>query len=410
MKEPINEKKARPNTLIHNIGMLVSGDIENPILKGDSIFIKEGVIDRIGSYDELKDESIDLDIDIQEMTLCPGLIDAHIHPVIGDWTPRMKTLGWMEGALHGGVTTLISQGELLFPGRPRDASGAKALAILARKVYDKYRPGGVKAHCGALILEEGLTEDDIKEVANEGVWLFAEIGVGSLKDFDKISSLVRAARKYGFKVPVHFGPESIPGTSGLAVEDIIRLNPDVVAHFNGGPTAGALSEMKQVIENCICFLELVNTGNPRALSYAIDLVRGRGEFRRIILGSDTPSGQGVMPWAIIKLAVQISSLNGIPGALALSMATGNTANAYGLNTGMIKPGKEADLLVIDAPPGSQAKTALEAMAIGDCPFMGMVMVDGKVVSRTMKRILNTAKKVLINGQEEPRKPLEEILF
>ena len=54
-----------------------------------------------------------------------------------------------EGSLHGDVTTIISQGEHVFPGKPTDAPGVKALAILARKVYSTYRPGDVKAHGGA---------------------------------------------------------------------------------------------------------------------------------------------------------------------------------------------------------------------------------------------------------------------
>jgi len=401
MNKLISGKK-ETNTLIHNIGTLATGDIENPILEADAVLIKNGLILNVGSYEELKGESIDLDIDIRGMTLCPGLIDGHTHPNIGDWAPRVKVLGWMESALHAGVTTIISQGEAFFPGRPTDASGVKALTILARKVYDTYRPGGVKAHCGALLLEDGLTEDDIEEMAKEGVWLFAEIGLGGLKDFDKVNTLVQAARKHGFKIPMHFGPESAPGAKGLSNDDIIRLNPDVVVHFNGGPTACSFAEMKKVAENCSSFLEVISQGNPRALNYMVNSLRERGELGRIVLGTDSPTGIGFQPLAIIRLVAQISSLNEIPAAVALCMATGNTARAYGLNTGMVKPGKEADLLVMDAPPGSEGKTALEAMEFGDHPNMGMVMVDGKEISRTMRRALNTTKKVLINGQEDTR--------
>jgi len=406
----LTSRRKETNITIRNIGSLVSGDIENPIIEADSVFIRNGLIERVGFYEELKEESIDLDIDIQGMTLSPGLIDGHVHPNIGDWSPRVKVFGWMEGALHGGVTTLISQGEAPFPGRPNDAKGVKALAILANKVYRAYRPGGVKAHCGALLLEDGLTEEDIKEMAKEGVWLLAEIGLGGLKDLDKVSILVQAARKHGFKIPVHFGPAAVPGATGLTNEDVIKLNPDVIVHFNGGPTACSFSEMRKVAENCSSFLELICNGNPRALNYAVSLMRERGELGRITLGSDSPTGMGIHPLGLVRLVAQISSLNAIPAAVALCMATGNTAKAYGLNTGMVKPGKEADLLVIDAPLGSQAKVALEAIEIGDHPNMGMVMVDGKVVSRTMRRAFNTAKKVLINGEEDTRKALDEMFL
>ncbi len=395
-------------TLIHNIGTLVSGDIDNPVLPADSVLIRGKLIERIGSYDEFKAEKADYDIDIQGMTLCPGLIDGHSHPVIGDWTPRVKALGWMEGALHGGVTTLVSQGEHVFPGKPTDVAGVKALAILARKVYNNYRPGGIKAHAGALLLEEGLTEKDIEEMAKEGVWLFAEVGSGGLKDFGEIYKLAQTAKRLGFKIPAHFGPESVPGVKGLSTDEMIRFNPDIVSHFNGGPISCSFAEMKRVARECSAFLEMVANGNLKAAVYAVNLLRERNELHRIVLGTDSPTGLGVVPLGIIRLVAQISSLCDIAPAVALGMATGNTARAYGLNTGTVKPGKEADFLVIDAPPGSQSRTALEAIGYGDPPNMGMVMVDGRVVTRIMKRALNTARKVLVNGEPDPRKVSEEM--
>lgn len=400
-------ERNQTSALIHNIGTLVSGDIENPILKDDAVLIKGGLIDQVGHYEELEKQSVDLNIDIQGMTLCPGLIDTHTHPNIGDWVPRIKIFGWMDSSVHAGVTTLISQGEILVPGRPADVAGVKALAILAKKVFDNHRPSDVKAHCGALILEDGLTEGDIKEMANERVWLFAEIGLGGLRDFDKVNSLVQTARKYGFKIPMHFGPESVPGTKGgLSTDEIIKINPDVVVHFNGGPTSCSLSEMKKLAENCSSFLELISSGNDRAIGHAITLLRERGEFNRIILGTDSPSGAGFESVGIIRLISRISSLYEVPGAIVLAMATGNAARAYGLNRGLVKPGKEADLIAIDAPIGSQGKTALEAIEVGDRPNLGMVMIDGKVITRVPKRALPTGKKVLVNSEADPTRRID----
>jgi enamidase len=247
-------------------------------------------------------------------------------------------------------------------------------------------------------------------MAETGVWLFAEIGLGGLMDFEKISSLVRSARKHRFKIPVHFGPEAVPGSGALSIQEIVQLNPDILVHFNGGPTACSFSDMREVAERCSSFLELTCNGNPKALNYAIHLMRDRGELGRLTLGTDSPTGMGIHPLGIIRLVTQISSLNGIPPALALSMGTGNTARAFGLNTGMVIPGREADFVVLDAPFGSQGKTALEAMQLGDHSNMGMVMVDGKVIARTLRRALNTTKKVLIDGEEDPKNPLEEMFM
>ncbi len=395
--------------LIHNIGTLVTGDIDKPVLEEDSVLIKDGVIDRMGSYEKLKGEGVGTDIDIQGMTLCPGLIDTHCHIAVSDWTPRMKTVGWIESTVHGGTTTLISE-EAAFPGRPGGVLGAKAVAILLTKAYATYRPGGAKVHAGVLYLEEGMTEKDIREMADEGVWLLAEIGGGSLKDMGQIAHLVEVAKECGMIVPIRFGPASIPGTLGYTVEEILKVNPDIMSHINGGPIAASLDDVKLVAEKSSAFLQIVTLGNPKALNDVIGMVRERDELKRIILGSETPSGMAVMPLAMLRTATQISGLNGIPGEIALAMASGNAAIAHRLNTGIIEPGREADLIVIDTPPGSQAKSTLQAMGIGDCPHLGMVMVDGEILLRTSKRSLRPAKNVLVNGQAEPRKSKDEVLF
>ena len=64
------------------------------------------------------------------------------------------------------------------PGRPRDAEGVKALAVAARKCFEHYRPGGMTVYAGSIILEPGLTGNDLGEVAKLGVWL-AKAGFGA---------------------------------------------------------------------------------------------------------------------------------------------------------------------------------------------------------------------------------------
>ena len=60
------------------------------------------------------------------------------------------------------------------------------------------------------------------------------------------------------------------------------------------------------------------------------------------------------------------------------MATGNTARVYGLRAGVIEPGREADLCVVDAPVGSVGKTARDARRAGDLCGVSMVLIDGQV--------------------------------
>src|ERR1700688_790083 len=151
--------------VIRNVGLLLSGDIEQPILDADTIVAEAGRIKAIGKAKDLDISGAKLTIDAKGCALSPGLIDSHVHPVFGDWTPRQSQLGWIESFLNGGVTTMISAGEVHLPGRPRDVVGVKALAITAQRAFSAFRPGGVKVHAGAPVLEKGMVESDFKELA-----------------------------------------------------------------------------------------------------------------------------------------------------------------------------------------------------------------------------------------------------
>src|SRR5580698_2494661 len=141
---------------IKHVGLMLSGDIEKPILDADSIVAVDGRITAIGRASDLDVSGATTTIDAQGVALAPGLIDSHVHPVAGDWTPRQNQLGWIDSCLHGGVTTMISAGEVHTPGRPRDIVGLKAMAISAQRQFSNFRPGGVKVYAGAPVLEQGM--------------------------------------------------------------------------------------------------------------------------------------------------------------------------------------------------------------------------------------------------------------
>ena len=363
---------------IVNVGKLVSGDIERPLLDADAILIENGKIARVGKEREVITERCDVVIDVKGMVVAPGLIDSHAHVAIGDFTPRQMTVGYIESSMHGGVTTMISAGEVHVPGRPTDPSGVKALAILAAKAYSKFRPGGVKVYGGGLILEPGLTEKDFEEMAREGVKHTGEIGLGRVKIPDEAAQMVRWARKYGIKSMMHTGGTSLPEVPVISADDIIEVNPDVAAHINGGPTAPSLDDVKKLITKSEVGLELVQCGNLKVMIEAVKMARGEGALHRVILGNDAPSGTGVIPLGILRSISQLSSLANIPPEVAIAMATGNTARIYGLNCGVIEEGRDADLIVMDKPIGSVGGDALRALSVGDIPGIAMVMIDGEV--------------------------------
>ena len=127
--------------LVRNIGLMLSGRLEQPILDADCILAVDGKIAAIGREKDVDAEGAGTVVDAKGIALAPGLIDSHVHPVIGDYTPRQQQLSWIDSCLHGGVTTMISAGEVHLPGRPKDIVGLKALAIASQLAGKRRRPG-----------------------------------------------------------------------------------------------------------------------------------------------------------------------------------------------------------------------------------------------------------------------------
>ena len=386
--------------LLKNIGTILSGDIAKPVLEGDSILVDGPTIAGVGRESDLNKENVGRVLDINGATVAPGLIDSHCHVCVGDYTPRQFATNFIEGELHGGVTTVISAGEPHYPGRPKDAAGAKALAILTAKSYRNLRPGGVKVIGGGLILEKGLTENDFEEMAREGVSVVGEIGLGSVKQPEDAAPLVKLAKKNGMTVMMHTGGTSIPGSTTVTAAMVKATDPDVVSHINGGPTAIALSEVEMLVKETTYFLEIVQCGNPLIAVEAIKMIREQGAMDRVIIGNDMPSGTGVIPLGILRTLNLISSLGGVSGPEAVAMATGNTARCHKLNRGLVKEGYEADLIMMDTPMGSVGKDAVGAIEAGDIPGIGLVMVDGVVKAQVSRNTPPPVRKCVIGGPEQ----------
>ena len=367
-----------PKLMIKNIGTLVSGDISNLLLNADTLIIEGGLIQSIGNEKALNITGVDQVMDVGGMTITPGLIDSHCHPVIGDFTPRQKMLDFIESSLHGGVTTAISAGEVHLPGRPKDVAGTKALAILAAKSFANARPSGVKVLGGSIILEPGLQEKDFEELAREGVKVVAEIGLGGVKSPKEAAPMVKWAKKYGMVVMMHTGGTSIPGSATVSADDVIATDPDIVSHINGGPTAVSFAEAEKLIRKTDLILEIVHCGNSKMIVDVMKIVKEMKAYPRIIIGNDAPSGTGVIPLGILRVINFLASLCGVRAEEAIAMATGNTAKVYRLNRGVIEVGREADLVIMDSPLGSVGKDALSAIEAGDIPGIAAVLIDGQM--------------------------------
>jgi enamidase len=364
--------------VIKNIGLLLSGDIDQPILQADTIVVQDGLIAAVGKAADCDTAQADTVIDARQTCVAPGLIDSHVHPVFGDWTPRQNQLGWIESTMNGGVTTMISAGEVHLPGRPKDIVGLKALAITAQRAFDNFRPGGVKVLAGAPVIEKGMTEQDFKELAEAGVTLLGEVGLGSVKAGEEAQKMVAWARKYGIQSTIHTGGPSIPG-SGLIDKDVVlEADADVIGHINGGHTSLPEAHVCELCEKSSRAIEIVHNGNERVAIAAAQAALQLKCPHRVILGTDGPAGSGVQPLGILRLISLLSSIARIPAELVFCFATGNTARIRNLNCGLIEVGRAADFVFMDKAQHSAGRNLLDSVQLGDIPGIGMVMIDGLV--------------------------------
>lgn len=364
--------------LVKNIGLLLTGALENPISDADAVLSVDGKISAVGKLNELDTEGVDVTVDAMGSALCPGLIDSHVHPVIGDWTPRQSQINWIDSYMNGGVTTMISAGEVHLPGRPKDVVGLKAMAITAQRAFSNFRPGGVKIHAGAPVLEEGMVEEDFKELSEAGVKLLGEVGLGGVKQGDEAKKMVGWARKYGIQSTIHTGGPSIPGSGLIDADVVLEADADVIGHINGGHTALPLDQIRCLCEGCTRSVEIVHNGNEVAALFAMRTSMELGQPERIILGTDSPAGSGAQPLGILRMVALLSGIGDVDAEIAFCFATGNTARQRELDCGLIETGRVADFVIMDRAQHTAGKDLLDSVRQGDLPGISMVIIDGVV--------------------------------
>jgi enamidase len=373
---------------IFNIGRILSGDLAAPVAAGDTIVVDGDRIAAVGSGGSVAD--CDVEIDAGGMMAMPGLIDSHVHITFGDYTPRQKTVGFLESYIHGGVTSCISASEVHVPGRPRDPAGVKALAIAAKKSFEHYRPGGMRVHAGSVILEPKLSDADFAEMAAQGVWL-AKAGFGAFATPYEYAPYVAMAKRHDMITMVHTGGSSIPGSAGIWADHVLKMQPHVSYHVNGGPIAMPDADFPRLVNESDIAMQVCTAGNLRTTLLVAKLLKAAGQEQRLLIATDTPTGSGVMPLGMLYTMSHLVSLAGVPPEIAVAMATGNNAAVYRLNAGVIAAGRDADIVLVDACLGGSQNDALSALNNGDIMGVGAVITAG--VPRFVGRSRNTPETI-----------------
>jgi enamidase len=378
MAVEVSNAPLKGKLVVTGISLMLSGDLDQPILDADTIIAVDGRITAIGKARNLDLSGAAVTIDAKGSPVSPGLIDSHCHPVFGDWTPRQNQTGWIEMGVNGGVTQLVSAGEVHLPGRPKDAEGVKALAIVAQRCFQNFRPAGAKVIAGAPVPELGFARDVYEQLKASGIRHIGEIGLGTVAKGADARKVVDWCREIGLETIMHTGGPSIAGSHFVSRDDVLEAQPDVVSHINGGPTSISHACVQALCEQARGSLEVVHNGNEKSAIVALEACRANGRLGDFLIGTDAPAGSGVQPNGMIRMVTLMASLGGLPAEQAICLASGNIAKKRHLDGGLIAIGQPADFVFMDKPQHSSGKDLLDAIGLGDIPGIGMVVIDGIV--------------------------------
>lgn len=366
--------------LIRNIGEFFTGDLARPELAVRSLLIEGG---RIAAFDPPEGEKADKVLDVGGSAVMPGLVDGHVHPVLGEWTPTQDTIGWIRNYVHGGTTSMISAGELHVPGLDYDNLSPElvtSLAVVTSATTGRVRWSGAKVHAGTVLLVPGMTEAHFDRLAEAKAILAKFLFYPLSTHKDEALRYSEWCRARGIRTKVHTGGVSRSGASQICGLDILAwLQPDVAAHVAGGPIPMSDQDLDRVIDTTGFALEICSSGNYGSTLRAVKRIQASGQLHRLVMGTDTPGGTGVIPRGMLRQICYLCSVCGLTPGEAIAVATGNTARAHGLDVGILSPGAVADLIVCGPVEGSTGSSVADAIAHGDLPGIAYVIVDGEPV-------------------------------
>ena len=242
----------------------------------------------------------------------PGLIDSHVHITFGDYTPRQKTVGFLESYVHGGTTTAITASEVHVPGRPKDPEGVKALAVAA---HEMLRDLSSRRHARPCRLGDPRARASSsrisQELASEGR-LARQGGLRRVPDALRVCAEIAWAQAAGMITTVHTGGSSIPGSSGIWADHLLAMQAARVLprqwradrHARRGFSAAGERDRHRIAG-------LHGRQSAHRLLTA-ELLRKADQFDRLLIATDTPTGSGIMPLGMLYTISHLASLGDLP--------------------------------------------------------------------------------------------------
>ena len=364
-------------------GTIIDG--QGGLMERGAVLVEQGQISAVGNTQSLetarRTDGVHV-IDLQGLTLMPGLIDSHVHLAGGDFVPHresepvglaaLRTAEAAQRTLQAGITTIRAAGSRdyldvdlrdainagVIPG-PRVLASGRGITTTGGHYYDwcAVEADGVDAVRQAVPAHIKRGVDSIKLMLSPGI---ATQGAGIDSEqfsLEEVQVAVYEAHKLGRPVLSHCislgsirqgiaaGVDSVDHGYYLDEEQALNMKERgiyLVPTF--GP--GYYYLHKRLAEPWrIARAEPVEPVHKRAFEIAL------GVGVPIAMGCDC-GAQSRMPNGANALELELMVENGMEPMAAIVAATREAAKLTRIldRVGTIEPGKLADLIVIDGNP------------------------------------------------------------
>ena len=315
------------------------------------VAVQDGLIIGIGEY------SGEREIDLNNQVIVPGLIDAHVHIESSQVTPRR----YAEAVLPRGVTSVITD-----PHEIANVAGSEGIRYMLDAsegiLLDVYvmLPSSVPA--------TPLEESGAVLEAGDLAPFLSEPRVLGLAEVMNVPGLLEGDRGVLDKLEMARGRVVDGHAPGFSGND---LNAYVTAGVMTDHECQTPEEMTERLRLGQYVLMREGTAAKNLLSL-LPAVTNENR-RRVLLCTDDRDAHSILSEGAVDYAVRLLIREGMDPVKAISLATLNTAEAYGLKTkGALAPGREATFSVL---------TDLNAFVVGEVYVRGeRIAADGHMLA------------------------------
>jgi guanine deaminase len=418
-------REAIRGSVLHFLDDPVAGGTSYEFHADGLLIVEDGHISKIGSAPELLPQ-LDPQITLTDCTgklILPGFIDAHVHfvqtDIIGSHGERL--LEWLErytfpaerrfaDAAHASEVAEFFVRELLRNGTTTALVMGSVHPASVDAIFTAAQARAMRLIAGKVLMDRNCPED-LRDTASSG---YAE-------------SKALIERWHGkdrlqYAITPRFAPTSTPEQLAAAGR-LAQEHPDVYVHTHIGENEEEVAWVRKLFPERRSYLDvydhvgllrrrsvlahgiwldaadlarLAQTHSALVHCPTCNLVMGSGLFdlRRtsaagvsVALGTDVGGGTSFSLLRVLDEAYKVAQLrqHSLSALSAFYLATLGAARALDLDDriGSFRPGKEADLIVLDlaATPLLARRVALAA-TLEERLFLLMTLADDRAVFRT----------------------------